>query len=76
MSSLSVVPWEGLPDGCFVEILKWCNGLDILRAQIACSRLLELGRMLDVWVHVLRREAGYSVPEKHLKYSSLVKLYR
>lgn len=76
MRSMNGVSWEGLPDGCFVEILKWCDGLSILQAQITCSRLLQLGRVVDVWVHVLRRDAGYFVPEKYRKYLSLMKLYR
>ncbi|GMH43030.1 hypothetical protein BSKO_10952 [Bryopsis sp. KO-2023] len=74
--SVDVRALVDLPDNCLVEIIQKCSAADVLRLQVACNRLLALGRLPNIWVNRILKDAGFCVPRKHHNYHHLTKIYR
>lgn len=64
-----------LPDSCLLDVLKSCEGLDLLKFQQASRRLCGLAKAPVIWRDALMREFQLDLP-KACPYSWIQKIFR
>lgn len=64
-----------LPDSCLLDVLKSCEGVDLLKFQMASRRLCGLAKAPVIWRDVLMREFELPLP-KLCPYSWMQRIFR